>query len=297
MPSSAHIDQVTVGGRSLWSDALRRLLNNRAAVTAMAMLAFVILLAAVGPWLSPYDCDSPPDWKNMGVPPQLKRGHWFGTDVLGNDLFVRTMCGVRVSLVIALVATAVSLIIGVFYGSTAGIAGGRTDAAMMRFVDVMYSMPFIFFVIVLMIWFDGNIFLMFVAIGAVEWLTTARIVRGQTLSLKNRAFVEAARAMGVSTPRIITRHLIPNLLGPVVVYATLTIPQVILFESFLSYLGLGVKAPLMSLGVLIADGVNEMESKSWMLVIPGAFLTTILFCFNFIGDGLRDALDPRDQSR
>ena len=296
MALSAPVDHA-VAGRSLWFDARQRLMRNRAAVAAMGVLAVVVLMSAVGPWFSPYDYDSPPDWDNMGMPPQLENGHWFGTDVLGYDLFVRTMYGVRISLAIALIATGVSLVIGVFYGSTAGFIGGRTDAAMMRFVDVMYSMPFIFFVIVLMIWFDRNILLMFVAIGAVEWLTTARIVRGQTLSLKTKAFVEAARAMGVSTPRIITRHLIPNLLGPVIVYATLTIPQVILFESFLSYLGLGVKEPLTSLGVLIADGVKEMESRSWMLLIPGAFLTTILFCFNFIGDGLRDALDPRDHGR
>lgn len=297
MPAHSTPDEDSYIGRSLWSDAGRRLFNNRAALTSMVVLALVVVLAVAGPWLSPYDYDSPPDWKNMGISPQWGSAHWFGTDVLGNDLFVRTMYGVRISLIIALIATGVSLIIGVFYGSTAGFLGGRTDATMMRFVDVMYSMPFVFFVIVLMIWFESSIFLMFVAIGAVEWLTTARIVRGQALSLKNRAFVEAARAIGVTTPRIIARHLIPNLLGPVIVYATLTIPQVILFESFLSYLGLGVKEPLTSLGVLISDGVDEMESRSWMLAIPGVFLTTILFCFNFIGDGLRDALDPRDQTR
>jgi oligopeptide transport system permease protein len=198
-------------------------------------------------------------------------------------------------MLVALLATSVSLLIGVTYGATAGFLGGRADMVMMRFVDVMYALPFMFFVIILMVLFGRNIFLIFIALGAVEWLTMARIVRGQTLSLKGREFVEAAAAAGLSQWQIIVRHIMPNVLGPVVVYVTLTIPQVILVESFLSFLGLGVQEPLTSWGVLISEGAVEMETAPWMLVIPASFLAVTLFCFNFIGDGLRDALDPRDR--
>jgi oligopeptide transport system permease protein len=208
---------------------------------------------------------------------------------------VRVLYGARVSLAVGLVATLVSLLIGVLYGATAGFLGGRIDGLMMRVVDILYSLPFIFFVIILMVLFNRNFFLLFVAIGAVEWLTMARIVRGQTLSIKQKEFIEAARAGGVSSFSTIRRHIIPNVVGPVVVYVTLTVPGVILTESFLSFLGLGIQEPLTSWGVLISDGANQMETAPWMLVFPALFMAVTLFCFNFIGDGLRDALDPRDR--
>jgi oligopeptide transport system permease protein len=283
-----------VPGRSLWQDARRRLFRNKAAVVSMAVLALIALLALFAPLLSPHAYDEV-FWERIGAPPDLAAGFPFGTDGNGRDLFVRTLYGARVSLMVGIVATGVSLVIGVLYGATAGFVGGRVDNAMMRFVDVMYSLPFMFFVILLMVVFGRHIFLIFIAIGAVEWLTMARIVRGQTLALKGREFIEAARAAGVRNRTIITRHVIPNVLGPVIVYVTLTVPQVILIESFLSFLGLGVQEPLTSWGVLIAEGAAQMESAPWLLIFPAAFLAITLFCFNFIGDGLRDALDPRQR--
>jgi len=281
-------------GRSLWQDALARLRRNRAAVASLAILAIIALLAVFAPLLSPYAFDDV-DFDAVRLPPDLAQAHWFGTDGDGRDLFVRTLYGARVSLMVGLAATSVSLLIGVTYGAVAGYFGGRIDALMMRFVDVLYALPFLFFVILLMVVFGRQIVLIFVAIGAVEWLTMARIVRGQTLSIKQREFIEAARAGGVTTAKIIRRHVIPNVVGPVIVYATLTIPQVILIESFLSFLGLGVQEPYTSWGVLISEGAAQMESAPWLLVFPALFLATTLFCFNFIGDGLRDALDPRDR--
>jgi oligopeptide transport system permease protein len=283
-----------IAGRSLWQDALARLKRNRAAVVSLVVLAAIALLAVFAPVLSPHPFDEV-YFDEIGAPPDFGKAHWFGTDANGRDLFVRTLYGARVSLAVGLAATSVSLIIGVAYGAIAGYFGGRVDDVMMRLVDVMYSLPFLFFVILLMVFFGRHIVLIFIAIGAVEWLTMARIVRGQTLSIKRREFIEAAHAGGVSTARIIRRHIIPNAVGPVIVYVTLTIPQVILIESFLSFLGLGVQEPYTSWGVLISEGAAQMESAPWMLVFPAIFLATTLFCFNFIGDGLRDALDPKDR--
>jgi oligopeptide transport system permease protein len=281
-------------GRSLWQDALVRLKRNRAAVASLAILAVIALLAVIAPLLSPYAFDDV-DFDAIRMPPDPAQAHWFGTDPNGRDLFVRTLYGARVSLMVGLAATSVSLVIGMTYGAIAGYFGGRVDALMMRLVDVLYALPFLFFVILLMVVFGRHIVLIFVAIGAVEWLTMARIVRGQVLSLRRREFIEAAVAGGVSTARIIRRHVIPNSIGPVIVYATLTVPQVILIESFLSFLGLGVQEPYTSWGVLISEGAAEMETAPWLLVFPALFLATTLFCFNFIGDGLRDALDPKDR--
>jgi oligopeptide transport system permease protein len=283
-----------IQGRSLWQDARRRLLRNRAAVVSMVVLAIIAGMAALAPWLSPHPYDAV-YWERIAAPPDFANAHWFGTDGNGRDLFVRTLYGARVSLMVGILATAVSLLIGVTWGAIAGYFGGHIDNLMMRFVDIMYSLPFMFFVILLMVVFGRNIFLIFIAIGAVEWLTMARIVRGQTLSVKGKEFIEAARAAGVTNRKIIRRHIIPNVLGPVIVYVTLTVPQVILIESFLSFLGLGVQEPLTSWGVLISEGAANMESSPWMLIYPAAFLAVTLFCFNFIGDGLRDALDPKDR--
>jgi len=289
-------------GRSLWADARARLLRNRAAVASMIVLAVITLLAIFAPLFSHYAYDAidydlvtcAPSWWPMDAPCSAGGTHWFGTDAVGRDLFVRVLYGARVSLAVGVVATLVSLVIGVLYGATAGYLGGRVDALMMRAVDILYSLPFIFFVIILMVMFDRNFILLFVAIGAVVWLTMARIVRGQTLSAKEKEYIEAARAAGVSPLGIITRHIIPNVVGPVVVYVTLTVPDVILTESFLSFLGLGIQEPLTSWGVLISDGANTMESAPWLLVFPALVMAVTLFCFNFIGDGLRDALDPKD---
>lgn len=281
-----------VRGESLFTQARRRLFKNRAALTAMIVLLVLVLLAGFGTWLRPYAVDEV-FWDAFSAPPSWESGHWFGTDGNGRDLFVRVVYGLRVSLLVGLCATAVSLVIGVTYGALSGYFGGRVDSVMMRLVDVLYSMPFLFFVILLMVFFGRNIYLMFVAIGAVEWLTMARIVRGQALGLRHRTFVQAAEVLGVSSPAIIFRHIVPNTLGTVAVYVTLTIPLAILTESFLSFLGLGVQEPLTSLGVLIADGAKQMESEPWLLVFPAGILAVLLFCFNFIGDGLRDALDPK----
>ena len=281
-------------GRSLWSDARRRLLHNRAAVVSFGMLAVIALAAIFGPLLSPYTYDDV-SWDFISTPPDLASGHYFGTDDNGRDLFVRVMYGGRVSLTVGMVATLVSLAIGVVWGATAGFLGGRIDGIMMRIVDILYSVPFIFFVIMLTVVFGRDIVLIYVAIGAVSWLDMARIVRGQTMSLKRREFVEAAHAGGVRTAVVIRRHIIPNCLGPVIVYVTLTVPNVILLESFLSFLGLGVQEPQTSWGVLISDGARLMETSPWALIFPAVMLAVTLGCFNFIGDGLRDALDPKDR--
>jgi len=287
------MQKAALKGRSLWDDARRRLLHNKAAVAGMAALAVLVLLAAFGPYLVPFRFDEIN--KNDVWAEPLQAGHLLGADSLGRDLLARLLVGLRVSLAVGVVATFVSLVIGVLWGAVAGYAGGRVDEVMMRIVDVLYSLPFIFFVILLMVTFGRNFILMFVAIGAVQWLTMARIVRGQTLSLKQREFIEAARAAGLERQAILMRHIVPNLLGPVVVYVTLTIPGVILAESFLSFLGIGVQEPMTSLGSLISRGAQDMELAPWLLIFPSVVMVVTLMAFNFIGDGLRDAIDPKDR--
>lgn len=281
-------------GRSLWRDAMARLLRNRAALASLLILFVITTLVVCAPWLSHFQMEDT-DWESIALAPDWTSKHFFGTDDLGRDVFARTLYGGRMSILIGVVASVVSVVIGIAYGATSGFLGGKVDAFMMRIVDIIYSLPFMFFVILLMTFFGRNIFLIFVAIGAVNWLDMARIVRGQTLGLKSKEFVEAAHAMGVRTPIIILRHIVPNVLGIVIVYVTLTIPQVILTESFLSFLGLGVQEPDTSWGVLINDGAQNVTVAWWRLVFPALFLAVTLFCFNYIGDGLRDALDPKDR--
>ncbi len=283
-----------IAGRSLWADAWARLFRNRAAVASLVALGIIVALAILAPYLGAYPYDEV-DWDNIQTAPSFENRHYFGTDENGRDLFVRTLFGGRISLTVGVAATLVSVVIGVAWGATAGFLGGRADALMMRFVDILYSLPFIFFVILLSVVFGRSILLIYIAIGAVSWLDMARIVRGQTLSLKRREFVEAAHASGVSPFNIIRRHIVPNTLGPVAVYVTLTVPRVILVESFISFLGMGVQEPETSWGALISEGVRGMEFAPWMLVSPCVFLAVTLFCFNFLGDGLRDALDPKDR--
>ena len=287
------VRQAIVGGRSLWDDARARLMRNRAAVISMWILGILVLIALLGPMLWVHEYNTISD-KRL-IAPTFNELHLLGTDLQGRDLLARLMIGLRISLTVGVVATAVSLVIGVTWGATAGYLGGRVDNFMMRIVDVLYALPFIFFVILLLTVFERNIVLIFAAIGAIEWLTMARIVRGQTLAIKGKEFIEAARAAGVHRRDIILRHILPNVIGPVAVYVTLTIPVVILAESFLSFLGLGVNEPLTSLGVLISDGADRMEEKPWILFAPALTMAVTLLCLNFIGDGLRDALDPKDR--
>jgi len=275
----------------LWA----RLRGSRTVVVSGGVLVTIVLLAIIGPLISPHDYLQT-NFDKLLSAPTIANMQIFGTDDLGRDLFVRTMRGVQVTILVAVVASIVSLLIGVLYGAVAGYVGGRVDAVMMRFVDTLYALPFIFFVILLMVAFGRNFLLIFVAIGAINWLDMARIVRGQTLSLREREFVQAARLTGVSTTRIIFRHIAPNLIGVVIVYVTLTIPQAILVESFLSFLGLGIQEPQTSLGALVDAGINQMEGAAWMLLVPAALLALILMCFNFLGDALRDIFDSR-QSR
>lgn len=278
---------------SLSTEVWQRLRRRRSVLAAVVVLGLLVLLAWLGPALSPHTYDAL-DWEHMGAPPQLDAAHWLGTDRLGRDLFVRTLHAARLSLVIGVLATLVSVLIGIAWGAVAGYFGGRIDAVMMRTVDVLYSLPYVFIVIVLAALFErGSLAALLLAIGAVGWLTMARIVRGQTLALRRREFIEAAIACGAGSGAILMRHVVPNVIGPVIVYATLTVPQMILFESFLSFLGLGVQEPLASLGSLINDGAREMESAPWLLVFPAGVLVLLLVSFSVLGDGLRDALDPR----
>ena len=276
-------------GTSLTQDALVRLRKNKMAMIGMGILIFFIVIALLTPWIAPYEYQA----QNLELgasAPSL--AHWMGTDTLGRDQLTRIMYGSRVSLMVGFIATSVALLIGVLWGATAGFLGGRVDAVMMRTVDVLYAMPFTIFIILLTVIFGSSILLLFLAIGAVEWLTMSRIVRGQVLTIKRQEFVEAAVSMGLSSWQIITRHLIPNVLGPIIVYTTLTIPSVILLESFLSFLGLGIQPPQSSWGSLISGGVDTMEEYPWLLIFPGLALSLTLFSLNFLGDGLRDAADP-----
>jgi oligopeptide transport system permease protein len=267
----------------------------RRVVFAAVVLALLALAALLAPMISPHAFDTL-DWENLASPPTTANAHWLGTDRLGRDLLVRSMQGMRISLLIGVLATLVSVAIGVAWGATAGYLGGRVDAWMMRIVDVVYTLPYAFIVILLSTLFErGSVAVLFVAIGAVGWLTMARIVRGQTLSLRRREFIDAAIASGVRTPAILWRHIVPNVAGPVIAYATLTIPQMILYESFLSFLGLGVQEPSASLGTLINEGAQEMESAAWMLLVPATLLVMLLVAFNLLGDGLRAALERRDE--
>ncbi|HEY1724642.1 MAG TPA: ABC transporter permease subunit [Steroidobacteraceae bacterium] len=276
-----------------WSQALVRLRAQPMTMAAAGLLTAITLTCLLLPLISPYDYFTP-HFEMLSRAPMLAGGHLLGTDPLGRDLLVRVMWGCRISLAVGLAASLVSVLIGVAWGAIAGYAGGLTDTLMMRAVDVLYSVPFVPFVIVLMVLFGHELWLIFLAIGAVSWLDIARIVRGQTLSLKQREFIEAARVSGVRGLAMIGRHIVPNLIGIVIVYATLAIPSVILFEAFLSFLGLGVQSPLASLGSLVADGTSEMQAHPHLLIVPAVFLAAIIYCFNYLGDGLRDALDPRD---
>ncbi len=275
---------------SPWAQMWKRLRHNHVAVAGMVVLAILIAAALLAPVLTPYSYEQM-EIELGAVPPNA--AHWLGTDDTGRDLLTRLLYGGRVSLAVGLCATFVSLLIGVTYGAVSGYAGGRTDDVMMRLVDILYALPFTVFVIILMVVFGRNFLLLFVAIGAVEWLTMARIVRGQVLAIKQQPFIKAAAVLGFSHTRIVARHIIPNVIGPVIVYTTLTIPRVMLLESFLSFLGLGIQPPMSSWGLLIRDGARMMETYPWLLIFPGITLSITLFALNFLGDGLRDALDPR----
>ncbi len=278
------------GGRSLWDDAWQRLRRNRLAVFGLVVLTVFISLALLTPWIAPYGYAE--QNLDLGASPPSSQ-HWLGTDIFGRDLLTQILYGGRISLAVGFIATAVALCIGVLWGAIAGYLGGRVDAVMMRLVDILYALPFMIFIVLLMVVFGRNLLLLFLAIGAVEWLTMARIMRAQVQSLRQQEFVEAAVSLGLSPFSIIRRHVIPNALGPVIVYTTLTIPNVMLLEAFLSFLGLGVQPPQSSWGLLISRGAESMEEYPWLLLFPGLALTLTLFSLNFLGDGLRDALDVR----
>ena len=281
------LDSISVSPRQ---DAWRRLKKNSPAMFGLFVLAALVTLSILAPWITPYSYAE----QNLELGPSApSSAHWLGSDLFGRDLLTRMLYGSRISLAVGFIATAVALLIGVTWGALAGYLGGRIDALMMRAVDVLYALPFTIFIILLMVVFGNNIILLFLAIGAVEWLTMARIVRGQVLHVKQQDFVEAAISLGLTRLQIITRHVIPNVMGPVIVYATLTVPNVILLESFLSFLGLGIQPPQSSWGLLISYGVETMEEYPWLLIYPAALLSLTLFSLNFLGDGLRDALSER----
>ena len=290
IPKSA--TEMAPAARSPWLDARQRFMRNRAALVSLLILALIALVCLVGPWLSPYAYDDT-DWNQMGIGPTWDGWHLFGTDELGRDLLVRTLIGGRVSLTVGVLATLVSVSLGVAWGAVAGFVGGRVDALMMRIVDILYAIPYLLIAIMMVTILGRDFYLVVLTISAFSWMDMARVVRGQTLSIKSKEYIEAARAIGVPTHRIIFSHVVPNLLGIVVIYTSITVPGVILTESVLSFLGLGVQEPMTSWGVLIHDGANVMESSPWMIWFPGAALTLTLYCANFLGDGMRDALDPK----
>ncbi|MRD46335.1 ABC transporter permease subunit [Caenimonas koreensis DSM 17982] len=281
-------------GRSPWADARTRFMRNKAAVASLVALLIIGLLCVAGPFVLPYQFDTT-DWDSMSLPPSMKGMHFWGTDESGRDLLVRCLIGGRISLMVGLLATIASVTIGIAWGATAGFMGGKVDAIMMRIVDMMYAIPYLLIAILLVTILGREFYLVVVAITAFSWMDMARVVRGQTLSLRSMEFIEAARSIGVPTRKIIFSHIVPNLLGVVVIYTTVTVPSVILTESVLSFLGLGIQEPMTSWGVLIEDGTKVMEVAPWMLLFPGALLSITLYCFNFIGDGLRDALDPKER--
>lgn len=289
-----------VKGRSLWSDARRRFFQNKAAVAGMIALTIIILISFIGPFFAVWSFEEI-DWNTMGSAatlgkPSFETGHFFGTDDLGRDLYSRVLQGTRISLKVGIIGAGIAVVVGTIYGTVAGYVGGRTDQIMMRIVDVLMSIPFMFVLILLLVIFGRSETMIFIGIGMLAWLDMSRIVRGQTLTLKNKEFVEAARATGVSTPTIIRRHIVPNLLGIVAIYATLLVPAMILTESFISFLGLGVQEPNTSWGALISEGAGTIRyDTEWQLLFPLAFFVITLFSFFFIGDGLRDALDPKDR--
>jgi oligopeptide transport system permease protein len=280
--------------RSPWRDAMQRFGRNKAAVTSLVFLVFVTALCFIGPWLLPHAYDST-DWDALKLPPSFTNSHFWGTDESGRDLLVRCLVGGRISLMVGILTTLTSIALGVVWGATAGYLGGAVDQVMMRIVDIMYAVPYLLIAILLVTVLGRDFYLVVLAITAFSWMDTARLVRGQTLSLRKMEFVEAARAMGVSTPRIVFEHIVPNLLGLVLVYATVTVPSVILTESVLSFLGLGIQEPMTSWGVLIHDGAQMLDSAAWLLIFPALMLSLTLYSFNYLGDGLRDALDPKDR--
>ena len=283
-----------IAGRSPWADARTRFLRNKAAVFSLCLLTFITLVCIAGPWLLPHAFDAA-DWDAMSLPPTFKNAHFFGTDESGRDLLVRSLVGGRVSLMVGFLATLSAVTLGIVWGATAGFLGGRVDAFMMRVVDMMYAVPYLLIAILMVTILGRAFYLVVITITVFSWMDMARVVRGQTLSLRSREFIEAARALGVPTRRIIFQHIVPNLLGIVVIYTTVTVPAVILVESVLSFLGLGIQEPMTSWGVLIHDGASVMEVSSWMLLFPAGLLSLTLYCFNYIGDGLRDALDPKER--
>ena len=292
--SLAAVIDAAVQGRSPLADARARFLRNRAALASLYVLGGIVLLCLIGPYLLPHAFDSA-DWDAMSLPPTLKNAHFFGTDESGRDLLVRSLIGGRVSLMVGMLATLSSVSLGIAWGATAGFIGGRVDAFMMRVVDMMYAVPYLLIAILMVTILGRAFYLVVITITVFSWMDMARVVRGQTLALRSKEFIEAARAIGVPTRRIIVQHIVPNLLGVVVIYTTVTVPGVILTESVLSFLGLGIQEPMTSWGVLIHDGAIVMEVSPWMLLFPAAFLSITLYCFNYIGDGLRDALDPKDR--